>query len=223
MSENTTLAHELIDALDAEPELADELRRRILTDELLALPQKVDQLAGTVDQLASTVAEGFAAVNTRLDSVEGRIGRVEGQVGNLLGGDYQGQVVREAALLAPYLNVHNAVVIHTADTSTSFSILELVQHSIRGNVISHEEGLNLHRADVVIQGVSTEGTEVFVVGEVSITIDDHDVDRASERARILATITGSEVQSVVIGTTISAANRERARIGNVEVMMLAAD
>ena len=68
--------------------------------------------------------------------------------------------------------------------------------------------------------MSLEGTEVYVVGEASITIADHDVDRARERAGILATITGADVLAAVIGTAISKANRERARSGNVRVLMI---
>ena len=60
----------------------------------------------------------------------------------------------------------------------------------------------------------------YVVGEASITIADHDVDRARERADILATITGADVLAAVIGTAISEANRERARSGNVRVLMI---
>ena len=77
--------------------------------------------------------------------------------------------------------------------------LELVQEAIRRSAISREDGLNLHRTDFVLQGVSLEGTEVYVVGEASITIADHDVDRARERAGILATITGADVLAAVIG------------------------
>ena len=83
--------------------------------------------------------------------------------------------------------------------------LELVQEAIRRSAVSREDGLNLHRTDFVLQGVSLEGTEVYVVGEASITIADHDVDRARERADILATITGADVLAAVIGTAISEA------------------
>ena len=98
--------------------------------------------------------------------------------------------------------------------------LELVQEAIRRSAVSREDGLNLHRTDFVLQGVALEGTEVYVVGKASITIADHDVDRARERADILATITGADVLAAVIGTAISEANRERGRSGNVRVLMI---
>ena len=101
-----------------------------------------------------------------------------------------------------------------------YTALELEQEAIRRSAVSREDGLNLHRTDFVLQGVSLEGTEVYVVGEASITIADHDVDRARERAGILATITGADVLASVIGTAISKANRERARSGNVRVLMI---
>ena len=41
-----------------------------------------------------------------------------------------------------------------------------------------------------------------------------------EAMRILATITGADVLAAVIGTAISEANRERARSGNVRVLMI---
>ena len=144
----------------------------------------------------------------------------------------EGMSVREASrvfglhrdtvrkMLALYLNVQDEVVIQNADMSGSGAILELVQEAIRRSAVSREDGLNLHRTDFVLQGVALEGTEVYVVGEASITIADHDVDRARERADILATITGADVLAPVIGTAISEANRERGRSGNVRVLMI---
>lgn len=48
---------DLFRALDENPQWREELRRRILTEELLAMPDQLAQLTVKVDQLVSTVAE----------------------------------------------------------------------------------------------------------------------------------------------------------------------
>ena len=61
---------DLVHALDEHPEWVDELRVRLLTRELLELPQKL------ADFIAAT-EKRFAAVEARLDRIETRLDRTE--------------------------------------------------------------------------------------------------------------------------------------------------
>ena len=220
MSENTTLAHDLIDALDAEPELTDELRRRILTDELLALPEKVDQLASTVGQLASTVADGFVAVNTRLESLEGRLNTLDGRVANITGSDYERRATRRVpSLLSRYLRLSRIQALHSPLQETAPFLVEMINNALTAHDITDSEANDLEEADIIVSANNAAGDSTYLVAEVSITIHDHDVDRARERADILAKVAVAEVRAAVIGTDISEANRERAESSNVGVLM----
>ena len=67
--------------------------------------------------------------------------------------------------------------------------------------------------------ISMSGDDIYVVGEISITIDDSDVDRASDRARILRRASDTTTHAAVIGTSISDANRERAGNSGVTVII----
>ena len=79
---------------------------------------------------------------------------------------------------------------------------------------------DLDRADIILKGRSPSGDECYVVGEISVTIDDDNVDQAARRAQILKKASGGATHPAVIGAHISDANRERALSANVAVITL---
>ena len=76
-------------------------------------------------------------------------------------------------------------------------------------------------ADIIIAGSGAPGGSDYAVIEVSETIDDHDVDRAHERAAILARAVSEPVTAAVIGKSVSDANRQRAARSSVTVIIMA--
>ncbi len=61
---------EMLEVLDANPNLLEALRARILTRELLELPQAVAELSASQIRLETTLREFMKATNARLDSLE---------------------------------------------------------------------------------------------------------------------------------------------------------
>jgi hypothetical protein len=99
---------ELLEALDDNPLLEAALRQRILTQELLDLPEKVAQLVDTVADMARVFDQRLTAVEGRLDTMYGRLDRMQGQLNNLTGTDYERRVLRRAPQLARrHLQVQN--------------------------------------------------------------------------------------------------------------------
>ena len=261
---------EILDALDNSPELAEALRQRILTRELLALPEQVAQLAATVADMARVFEQRLAAleakqdasdtrfdgiyarfdgidarldgIDTRLDGMQGQLDSVvarqdtmqgqldsvvarqdtmQGQLNNLAGTDYERHAVRRAPrLVRRHLGVQNAEVMVAINRQNGRTITDLVNNAAMTGVITEDNADDLDRADIILQGNSPEGDGVYVVAEVSITVDDTDVDRASQRARILQLASGTVTHAAVIGTSISDANRNRALSSRVTVMTL---
>ncbi len=79
--------HDLIELLEQNPSWRAELRRLVLTDELLQLPKVVEDLAATVDQLARNMEEGFRRVDKAIADLaaaqqrtEQRLQRAEEQI-----------------------------------------------------------------------------------------------------------------------------------------------
>ncbi len=233
---------EILEAMDNNPELEEALRQRILTRELLALPEQVAQLAATVAEMARVFEERLAALEARQDATDARFDRIDarfdgidaqlrdmtarqdtmqGQLNNLTGTDYERRAVRRAPrLVRRYLGVQNAEVLVAINRQNGRSITDLVNSAAMAGTITEDDADDLDRADIILQGNSPDGDGVYVVAEVSITIDETDVDRASQRARILHNASGATAHAAVIGTAISDANRERARSSRVTFIAL---
>ena len=240
---------ELLAAMDNDPQLEEALRQRVLTREILELPQKLAELADMVARMAETLDRRLAAVeaqqvvtnerldgmeaqqvvtNERLDGVDGRLDRIEydqrvmrGQINNLNGSDYERKVVRRMSrLVRRHLGVRDAAVLAAINRPNGDTIASLLNDGTERGVITEDDADELDRADVILRGSSPDGEDVYVVGEISITIDDNDVDRAVARARVLRTASNTTTHAAVFGTAISDGNRERARSSDVTVVIL---
>ena len=233
---------ELLAAMDNDPQLEEALRQRLLTRELLELPQKLAELADMVARMAETLdrrltvleerVDGLAdqqnTTNERLDRMDERFDRIEtdqrvmrGQLNNLNGSDYERRAVRRAPrLVRRHLGVRNASVLVAINRPNGDTIASLLNDGTDRGVITEDEADELDRADVILLGSSLDGEDVYVVGEISITIDDNDVDRASARARVLQTASDKTTHAAVFGAAISDGNRERARSSDVTVVIL---
>ena len=77
-------------------------------------------------------------------------------------------------------------------------IQELLASAVSGGQIAEDEADEVRLADVLARG-RRNGEEVWLVVEVSHTVDAHDVDRAASRAAIVAR-TGRVTLAVVAGT-----------------------
>ena len=298
---------EILEALDGNPQLQEELRQRILTREVLALPEQLAELTATVANMARVFEQRLAAleakqdatdarfdgidarfdgvddrfdgidtrfdgvdarfdgvddrfdgtpvsmvvtpvstpvsmvltiawtvstpvsmvltiawaIDTRLDGIDTRLDSMQGQLNNITGTDYERQAVRRAPrLVRRYLGIQNVEVLIAINRQNGRAITDLVNNAAMAGAITEDDADDLDRADIILQGNSPDGDGVYVVAEVSITVDDADVDRASQRARILHDASGVTTHAAVIGASISDANRERALSSHVTFIAL---
>ena len=161
--------HDLTALLEQRPNWRSELRRLLLTDEVLRLPALVQQLV-----------EAQQRAEARLAGVEGRLGRLETRVGSLQGHDLERQFRERAhAYLGRWMRrVH---------ILTSDELAKLVEDAVDGGRLSDSERADLFAADVIARGRRLEdGAEVYAVGEVSVGVGPQDVRRAAQRAGIMS-------------------------------------
>jgi hypothetical protein len=84
----------------------------------------------------------------------------------------------------------------------SDELMTLIEDAIDRGALSEAEARELYEADVVVRGKRPEdGTDVYLVVEVSWGIGLYDVERAAQRARLLSH-TGLAATPVVAGKTI---------------------
>ena len=195
-----------------------------LADQQNTTNERLDGLAdqqNTTNEQLDGLADQQNTTNERLDRIEYDQRIMRGQINNLNGSDYERKAVRRAPrLVRRHLGVRNAEVLVAISRPNGDTITNLLNDSAARGIITEDEADELDRADVILQGTSPEGEDVYVVGEISITIDDNDVDRASARARVLRMASDTTAHAAVFGTAISDGNRERARSNDVTVVIL---
>ena len=228
-------ATEFMHALDQHPEIEEELRRRLLSKEVIDLPGIVAQLANTVSEMANTFDRRLTAVENRLDSIDGRldnldghmaqligqVNNVDGRVANLTGTDYERKAARRIqSLLSRYMRLTRIQVLHSPAHETADYLVSTLNGAMDTGRVSAEEADDLEQADIIVMTDDPEGSKRYIVAEASVTINDSDVDRADRRAHTLATATGTPTTAAVIGSAISDTNRRRAGESNVIILTL---
>ena len=211
---------DILDAMDQNPALRDALRRHILTEELLQLPAAVHQLRGDVEELKAgqarletdmaqvknDVAElkvGQARLETTVNRLETTVDRLEtetsrmgGHVSHLAGTDYQTRTAR----LAPR-RLRDLLGVQAAQVQDN--IPNIISDATQKGAITSDEADALEHADTVLSGVNADGNPVYVLSEISITVQTHDINRAQHRSAILQKATGIPTIPVTLGSAIS--------------------
>jgi cell division protein FtsB len=193
-----------IDALtarvDALTERLDTLTARVdaLTAQVDALTAQVDALTARVDALTAQVD----ALTARVDALTAQVATLAAQVATLAGhvGTLRGESLERRYQTRVF--AYFGRVLRRAHALTSRELAALVEDAVQANVLSDEEAQEVALADVVVRGRRpTDGSTVYLVVEVSVGVGLGDVQRAVERAALLAR-TGVTAVPAVAGESI---------------------
>ena len=208
---------DLVSLLEAHPEWRDELRRLVLTEEVLGLPAAIRALAeaqrrteARVEELAEAQRRTEVAVRDLADTQ--RVMRNDQRVmrsdldalrGQALETKYRdhasgffGRLLRRVRVLRP----------DELDT--------LLDEAIEAGALDDEAALDLRLADLLVRGRRPgEDTETYLVVEVSAGIGAGDVERAARRADVLRRI--RPTLAVVAGDWLTPEARELAASAGV--------
>jgi hypothetical protein len=198
---------DLVALLEARPDWRAELRRLVLSDELLRLPEEMRELVTIVRDLAEQMRRSEARlgqVEERLDKVEVRLERVEDQVGDLRGNDLERRV-RER----PHIYVGKYV--RWARLIGDDDLFALLNEAMTAGRITDEQADDIERLDAVVEGQVGE-QKTYLAVEVSSTVSDYDVERVVRRAAALGRALGQPVRAVVVGAVIPDALRQRIEV-----------
>ena len=211
---------DILDAISQNPGLKEELRRLILTEELISLPSVVGIPAPGV----GTIAEQLHGLNSRLGSIEGQMGGIEsqmetlnGKLGRLTGEDYDGQAAEFGdRRIRDSLDLHQVQLIYRYMEEGRKHLNELMAPAVIEGII--EERLVDELEDVALifmghTGLDPESPVRYAVTEVSTTIELHHVSRARRRAAIMNSAPGIEAVAAVIGTAITPEARQALGLG----------
>ena len=206
--------------LDEHPQWLDAVRARVLTRELIELPQtlarfasgtnehftEVDQHLDRIDERFVEVAkrfdriderfdridERFVEVDKRFDRVEGCVNALRNDIAPLKGAHVRNAAVREAGLIAEDMGLTLVQTLNPEQIRT-------LSQSKGTTDISESDLRSFRRADLIMEVTDSNGETCYVAVEVSFTANGRDTKRAVRNAEFLTRFTGKGSKAAVAG------------------------
>ena len=194
---------DLIQLMDENPQWVEAMRARLLTRELLELPEKFTQLVAEVrsfvevtnqrfDSLEQRFDQSTEANNQRFDTLENRVQSIQDDVGILKGAHARSAALREASSIARDMGLQRT------KNLTQDDLWALTDRADTSGIPANELR-SFHRADLIMEATDPKGETCYVVVEISFTANGRDTTRAIRNAEFLTRFTGKHSYSVVAG------------------------
>ena len=216
---------DLIQLLDENPQWAQALRDRLLTRELIELPenfarfvretnQRFDRIESDIQVLKSdvevlksdmqTVKSDVEVLKSDMQTVKSDIKSIRDDMAPLKGAHARNAALREADLIAEDMGFVMGRVLSQDNIRT-------LAHSRDTSDISKDELRSFRQADLIIEAVGPQGGICYIAVEVSFTVNGRDTTRAIRNAGFLTSFTGRPAYAAVAGARMD----ERVR-GSIE-------
>jgi DNA-binding transcriptional MerR regulator len=198
---NTTIhtIEDLIRLLDDNPEWADALRARLLTRELIELPEKFSQFVAEINKFVEATNRRFDALENRVGSVEEDLGiikkrltSIQNDVGMLKGNQARDVAVREAPLIAEDMGLQ-----WTKDLTIN-NLRALVARADTSGIAVNDLR-SFRRADLIIEATDRNGATCYIAVEISYTVNGRDTSRALRNAEFMTRFTDDRCYPAVAG------------------------
>jgi len=192
---------DLMRALRENPEWLEELRRMILTKELLELPKRFEEFRHSVENRLGTLEKQVQTLEKRVQEVKEMVDGIKKQLDRdvwVLKGMWLEMKVRKniPSFFSEYLL--------NAKAAGQDKISKVLSLAVERGIISKEERKDVFRLDLLVEGTLLNTQEpVLVAVEVSYTIAEPDVQRVVRRAEILKRVMDRKVLPAVVGCRIS--------------------
>ena len=221
-----TTIDDIIRIMREQPEARDAIRREILTDELLELPELFATLTKRVESIAArldTLTERVDKLTERLDRLTEHIMEMDSKLGQLLGDRLERRAVYK---LPPRLSQKlglrrvRAVYPEAVPPSPDSDFIDSVEEAAESGLITEDQETRVRLTDLVFHARrKTDGERVWFAAEVSGAIGPRDIDRASKSAATLRTVFGEHAEAVVMGHRIRLSDHQRAEEDGVVVVI----
>jgi hypothetical protein len=204
MSFTPTDFHDLVRVVEEHPEWRTELRRLVLTDSLLALPEQVTELRLETDRRFQELAAAQQRTEEQVAQLVYVTQTLVTDVGTLKGDMLE---LRYRNRAASYLGR----IARRMRTLSADELAELLDDAVDQGQLSIAEKDEIMLADPVVRGRRRDDdTAVYLLVEVSWSIGPYDVERAVKRAALLSRL-GTPVLPVVAGRIMTETVEQLAR------------
>jgi len=186
---------DLVRVLDEHPEWLEAVRTRLLTRELLELPQTVARIEENQAELAKSqaalvsghaqLAEALARLEARQDRMQDDLGWIKGRIIYDIVRNDAGQIAREMGFELEETLVRSDLMALTRGQDVS----DLPRGTLQ----------RFHRADLVMQVADEVDLPHYIAVEASFTANGRDSRRALRNADLLTRFTGRPAVAAVAG------------------------
>ena len=202
---------DLVRLLDEQPEWRAEVRRRLLSDEFLAMPEQLAEQRRGIQRLEEQMVAQRRETDRRFQQVEDQIAALTRTVDTLrddvgeVKGDSLERRYREKA------GAYFGRLLRRTHVVTDEELNKLLDDAVTQGVLTEDESDDVIWADAVVRGRRRDDrAQVVAVAEVSWGVGIKDVERASRRAGLLARL-GFTTMPVVGGKAVTREAAELAR------------
>ncbi len=192
---------ELIQILDANPELLEALRSRILTQELLDLPQAHAGFVAEMRGFAAKMNDFVATMNDFVETSNRNFQRLSNDFGNFRGAYAQAAVEKNSIVIVMDLSEAAGLGLDelTARNLRQKDLVGMARRSGDTSDLSRGELRSFYQSDLVIEALDENGEAHYMAVEASYTCNGRDATRATAHARLLKRFTGLPAHPVVAG------------------------
>jgi len=243
MTQEIRTAQDIIELLRREPSFREEVRRYVLSEELLALPvrfasleERMERMESRMDRLEEALvrlADAQARTEARVEELAQAQARTEARVEELAQAQARteaelARLSRQVASLTGAVGDLRGWRLEERVRQRPFSYLRSLL--VEPKVLSEEEVARLASAlepvlldqlldaDIIARG-QQDGRTVYLVAEVSTTVRVYDVERAHRAAQVLYSAVKEPVLAVAIGDAARPSALERAaRLGVYHIL-----
>ena len=186
-----------------------------LTADMSELKEGQDRLTADMSELK----EGYARLDVGQQQMRGELARLTtgqlrmgGELSNLSGSQYQRHVTEIGKrLVRRNMGFQNVRLLHGDLAFGQRMADDIAEEAENAGRITMDEGDALVMSDAIFIAEDEAGQPVQVLLEVSLTVQQYDIERAETRARILERATGIRTLAGVVGESVSEEERARAQ------------
>ena len=192
-------------------------------EEFIAEQREINRVfAERLTRLETDMAEvkaDTAELKVGLRRLEGRVGSLAGTVGRLQGAELERKIhANIAGMVCTPLGIRRPRVLKSILAATVPELFDLLDPALDDGRINRTQFDSLMQTDIILAAREGNAQPVYVAIEISRTVYDEDLDRARERADILAAASGVPALALVIGYIIPPPQRRKAEEMAVHLM-----
>ena len=195
---------DFIRVLDEKPAWRDAVRSRLLTKELLELPDKfarfverTEAFMERTEAFMELASQRFEMVEQRLDKAESDIQGIRDDLGPLKAAHARNAAIREADLIAEAIGF-------TLVRKLTYEEVGALARSQDTSGIPKNELISFRRADLIVEVQDAADRCCYLAVEISFTVNGRDTRCALRNAQLLEQFTGKAAYAAVAGLRMDA-------------------